>query len=122
MNGGVPTALAVVTATCALANALIVVADLSRARFVLANAAEVGLSPAAIPRLAALKGAGAVGLAVGLAGVAWLGLAAAVGLVLFFTGAVVAHVRAGVLHNIGFPLLYLALAAGALAHFARNVL
>jgi hypothetical protein len=82
----------------------------------------VGLSPAAIPRLAALKGAGAVGLAVGLAGVAWLGPAAAVGLVLFFTGAVVAHVRAGVLHNIGFPLLYLALAAGALAHFARNVL
>jgi hypothetical protein len=112
------TVLAVVTALCIAANAFIVVADLAKARFVLANSAEVGLRPEAIPYLAALKGAGAVGLAIGLVGIPALGLAAGAGLVAFFVGAVVAHLRARVFHNIGFPLCFLALAGGALAHFA----
>ncbi|MGW4497118.1 DoxX family protein [Micromonospora sp. NPDC004336] len=112
------TTLTIVTALCIAANAFIVVADLAKARFVLANSAEVGLRPTAIPYLAALKGAGAVGLAIGLAGIPALGLAAGVGLVAFFVGAVVAHLRARVLHNIGFPLCFLALAVGALTHFA----
>lgn len=122
MSDGAVTALAVATAMCMAANAFIVVADLARARFVVANAAEVGLRPAAIPYLAALKGAGVVGLAAGLAGFPALGLAAAAGLVGFFVVAVTAHVRAGVLRTIGFPLLYLALAVGALAYFTEGVI
>lgn len=109
--------LAAVTGVAVVANAFIVVADLSRARFVLANSAEVGLRPRSLPYLAALKGAGAAGLTVGLAGFAPLGLAAAAGLVLFYLGAVAAHARVSAFHNIAFPLLFLALALGATAYF-----
>lgn len=42
----------------------------------------------------ALKVAGAVGLLLGLLGVRYLGAAAAVGLVLFFLGAIGVHLRA----------------------------
>jgi len=73
------TALAAATVACVAANALIVAADVARAGFVLANSAEVGLRPAALPYLAALKGAGAAGLVAGLVGVTPLGLAAAAG-------------------------------------------
>jgi hypothetical protein len=118
MTGMAQGALAVVTVVCVVANVFIVVADLSRARFVLANSAEVGLRPAALPYLAALKGAGAVGLVAGFAGLPLLGLAAAVGLVAFYLGAVVAHIRTGVLHNIAFPLVFLVLAGGAVSYFA----
>jgi hypothetical protein len=85
---------------------------------VMQNSAEVGVAPGAIPYLAALKGAGAAGLAVGLAGIDVIGLLAGIGLVLFFIGAVAAHVRSRVFHNIGFPLLYLGLSVAALLHFA----
>lgn len=108
------------TVLCIAANAFIVVADLSRTRFVMANSAEVGVGPGCIPYLAALKGAGAVGVTAGLAGIPVVGLAAAVGLVAFFLCAVAAHVRARVFHNIGFPLAYLGLAAAALVHFASG--
>lgn len=52
----------------------------------------VGVPPERIPVLAALEIAGAAGLLVGLA---WapLGIAAAVGVVLYFLGAVIAHLR-----------------------------
>jgi hypothetical protein len=52
----------------------------------------VGLSSSWIPLLGGLKAAGAAGLLVGLAGVRLIGLAVPLGLVLFFIGAVVAHV------------------------------
>jgi hypothetical protein len=110
--------LAVTTVLCVLANVLVVVADYTKATFVLANSAEVGLKPTAVPYLATLKLAGAAGLVTGLAGVPWLGLAAGAGLTLFFVGAVTAHLHARVLHNIAFPGLYLLLAIAATAHFA----
>lgn len=113
--------LAAVTAVCAAANAAVAVADWGHARFVLANSAEVGVAPVLIPYLAALKMAGAVGLLAGFVLTPWLGLAAAVGLVLFFVDAVAVHVRTGVLHNIAFPLTYLGLAVGACAYFAATV-
>ncbi|MEY4173041.1 MAG: hypothetical protein RI900_206 [Actinomycetota bacterium] len=47
-----------------------------------------------LPVLAALEIAGGAGLIVGL-WVGWIGVAAAVGLALYFVGAVVAHLRAG---------------------------
>ncbi|GAB2602764.1 DoxX family protein [Kribbella endophytica] len=118
MSDGGSTVLLTVTVACVVANAFIVAADLARAKFVLANSAEVGLRPEAVPPLAVLKGAGAVGLVAGLAGIRPLGLAAAVGLVLFYLLAVGAHVRASVFHNIAFPLFFLTLALSAVAYFA----
>ncbi|MET8804026.1 DoxX family protein [Streptomyces sp. NPDC004546] len=104
-----------VTCTAVLANAGIAAADLAKAPFVLANSAEVGVPSAWIPALAVLKAAGAAGLLLGLLGARPLGVAAGTGLVLFYVGAVITHVRARVLHNIAFPGVFLALAVGALA-------
>lgn len=121
VNGPAMTAMAAVTAACALANAGIAVADLARAPFVLANSAEVGVAPRWIPYLASLKMAGAVGLLIGLVVTPWLGLAAAGGLTAFFIAAVAVHIRTKVLHNIAFPVAFLLLAAGSLAYFVDAV-
>ncbi|MEA5364961.1 DoxX family protein [Amycolatopsis sp., V23-08] len=104
----------VVTLVTIAANAGIAVADLARARFVLANSAAVDVPPGWVPALGLLKLAGAAGLAAGLAGWTALGTAAAIGLVLFFVGAVGAHVRARALRTIGAPVAYLALAGASL--------
>ncbi len=106
------------TMLCIVANAGVAIADYARAEFVLKNSAEVGVAPAAVPYLASLKLAGALGLTVGLIAVPWLGLAAGIGLVLFFVGAVAVHVRARVFYNIAFPGFYLLLAVAATVHFA----
>lgn len=90
------------------------VADLMKAEFVLGNATTLGLDLRWLPALAWLKLAGAAGIVAGPA-VPALGLAAATGLVLFFTGAVIAHVRAGIWRTMGYPAMFLALAAGTLA-------
>ncbi|MCZ0206459.1 DoxX family protein [Streptomyces achromogenes] len=108
------TAYAITTAITLLANAGIAVADFLGAGFVLANSAEVGVPRTWLPWLATLKAAGAAGLLLGLAGVPFIGVAAATGLVLFFVGAVAAHIRARVYDNIAFPGAYLALAAASL--------
>jgi len=111
--------LAVVLLTAG-ANLAIGVADVARARFVLANSAEVGVPESWLPGLAALKAAGAAGLVVGLAGVPAVGVAAGLGLVLFYVGAIVAHLRERVLHNIAFPGAFLALAAASLLVMATR--
>ncbi|MBC3839422.1 DoxX family protein [Streptacidiphilus sp. 4-A2] len=108
------TAYVVVTVVTIVVNAGIAAADFAKAKFVLANSAEVGVPPSWLARLASLKTAGALGLLLGLVGPRFLGVAAATGLVLFYVGAVVAHVRARVYYNIAFPGLYLALAVGSL--------
>ncbi|MEU5993120.1 DoxX family protein [Spirillospora sp. NPDC047418] len=107
-------AYVVVTSVTVAINAAIVVADLAKAEFVLANSAEVGVPRASLPLLAALKGAGAAGLVLGLLGLDVIGIAAAAGLVAFFVIAVAAHVRARVFYNIAFPGAYLALAIASL--------
>lgn len=109
------TVYVIVTVMTVIANTAISVADFMRAGFVLANSAEVGLPRSWLPWLGALKAAGAAGLLLGLLGVRFIGIAAATGLVLFFIGAVAAHVRARVYHNIAFPGGYLGLATAALA-------
>ncbi len=65
------------------------------------------------PWLAACEIAGAAGLLLGLA---WppLGTAASAGLVLYFVGAVVAHLRVGDFSGIGTPFVPLLLAIGCL--------
>lgn len=103
------------------ANAWAAAGDFAQARFVLATMAEVGVRRSWLAPLGVLKGAGAAGILIGLLGARPLGVAAAVGLVLFFTGALATHVRAGVFHNIAFPGAYfaLAVASAALAAAAR---
>lgn len=103
-----------VAATTALLNAGMAIGGLSKADFVVKNAVEVGVSPSWVPLLGALKGAGALGLALGLIGIPVIGTAAAAGLVVFFIGAVSAHVRARVLYNVAFPGFFLALAVASL--------
>jgi len=104
----------VVTIVTIVANAAIAVADLSKAKFVMANSAEVGVPESWIPLLGTLKAAGAAGLLLGILGVKYLGIAAAIGLVLFFSGALVAHLRARVFHNLHYPVTYWLLAVGSL--------
>ncbi|CAL2059084.1 MULTISPECIES: DoxX family protein [Streptomyces] len=106
------------TVLCVAANAVIAIADYQKARFVSANAALVGVPPTAVPYLATLKLAGALGLTAGLLGTPWLGLAAGAGLTAFFIGAIITHVRARVLHNIAFPGVYLLLAIAATVYFS----
>ncbi|MET7346088.1 DoxX family protein [Streptomyces sp. NPDC005547] len=110
-------ALLVVTLLTSAINVAIAAADLAGARFVLANSAEVGVPRSWLPRLAALKLAGAAGLLVGLSNAALrpVGTAAACGLVLLYLGALAFHLRAHVLHNLAFPGFYLATAVASLA-------
>ncbi|GGW63314.1 hypothetical protein GCM10010350_54860 [Streptomyces galilaeus] len=114
---GTQLALLVVTLLTATVNVGIAAADLVGARFVLANSAEVGVPRSWLPRLAALKLAGAAGLLLGLHDAAPrpLGAAAACGLVLLYLGALAFHLRARVLHNLAFPGFYLATAVASLA-------
>ncbi len=65
------------------------------------------------PPLAALEIAGAVGLVAGI-WLAPLGVAAAIGVVLYFVGAVVAHLRAGDAKGLNAPLPLLLFAVAAL--------
>jgi len=77
----------------------VAIADLSRTRFVLANTDEVGVPRSWLAPLGVLKGAGAAGLLLGRLGLRSLGIAAAIGLVVFFAGALTTHVRARAFHN-----------------------
>ena len=104
----------VLTLATAAVNLWAAVADFLRARFVLANATELDLPLSWLPALGALQAAGAAGLLLGLAGVPLIGTAAAAGLVLFFLGAMGIHVWKRVFHNIAYPAVFLALAAGVL--------
>ncbi|KDN21183.1 DoxX family protein [Amycolatopsis rifamycinica] len=106
-------AIAILTTTIAL-NAAVGLADLLRARFVLANSAAVDVPPGWLPVLGALKLAGAAGLLMGLFGVRALGVAAAIGLVLFFAGAIAVHVRARAFATGAAPLAFLGLAVASL--------
>lgn len=108
-------AYVVVTVATMVVNVWAAVVDFLRARFVLANAADVGVPESWLPMLGALKAAGGAGLLLGLLGVEPIGVAAAAGLVLFFVGAVGAHVRVGAYAKIAFPAGFLALAGGCLA-------
>lgn len=107
------TAYVAVTLAAVAANAFIATADLLRARFVLDNSAAVGLPESWLTPLGLLKAAGAAGLLLGLLGVPLLGPAAAGGLILFFVGAILTHLRARN-YALVFPGAYLVLAAAAL--------
>lgn len=111
---------AVIVAITIAANGAMALADLLGAGFVLANSAEVGVPRTWVSTLGLLKGAGAVGLFVGLVAFPPLGVAAAIGLIAFFVGAVITHIRARVFYNIAFPAAFLVLAVLALGAFAAG--
>lgn len=104
----------VLTLVTAAVNLWAAVADFVRARFVLDNAAELDLPLTWLLPLGVLKALGAMGLLLGLVGVPLIGTAAAVGLVLFFVGAVGIHVWKRIFHNIAYPAVFLALATSVL--------
>ena len=106
-------AFVIVTVVTVALNAIESVANFMKADWVKANSDAVGVPDSGLPFLGFVKGAAAVGLAVGLF---WrpLGIAAAVGLVAFFVCAMVLHVRARVFHNIAGPLLFLGLSVATL--------
>ncbi|MFG3053576.1 DoxX family protein [Kitasatospora sp. NPDC048239] len=85
-----------------------------RAEFVTQPLVEYGVPRSWWTPLALAKLAGAAGLLVGLA-VPAIGVAAAVGLILYFLGAVITNVRARSYKTTPFPLLYLAPVAVTLA-------
>lgn len=87
------------------------IADLAGAKFVLANSEEVRVSPRWVPMLGVAKLAGGIGLLIGLLGGRSVGLLAAIGLVIFFVGAVGRHIQTRVYYNIAFPSTFLLLSA-----------
>jgi hypothetical protein len=89
-------------------------ADFLRAKFVLRNSDELGVPRSWVLPLGLLKLAGAIGLVGGLLNMPLLGIAAAGGLVLFFLGALIVHVRARVFHNIVAPAVFFLAAVASL--------
>ena len=111
-------ATVIVSAFLALAVAASAAGKLSRVPQVVDMLTGLGVPASWRPRLAAAELAGGVGIAVGLA-IAPLGVAAAAGLVCYFLGAVITHLR---VHDrqIAAPIVLAALAAAAANKKARN--
>jgi DoxX-like family len=113
-------ALIIVATLLGIAAAGSAVQKLRRDATVVASMPSVGVGDGQIPVLAVLELLGAAGLLVGI----WfvpLGILAAIGLTLYFLGAVIAHIRAKAPVKEAAPALVLALLAlaTALLEFAR---
>jgi len=107
------TAYVTVTILAAAANIFSATLDFIRYEPILINMARVGVPQSWITILGILKAAGAIGLLIGI----WMpliGTAAAVGLVLFFIGAIITHLRAHD-YSFGLAVAFLLLAVAALA-------
>lgn len=101
------TACVIVTVGAALWVGFSATAVLSRAGWIAKALTDYGVAPSWWPWLGVAKALGAAGLLIGLA-VPVVGSLAAVGLVLYFAGAVVTVVRARFYSHIPYPLVYLA--------------
>lgn len=106
------TAYVVVAVLTGAANGYAATVDFTRPAWLLSNMVEARVPQSWLFSLGALKAAGAIGVLVGI-GVPVLGVAASAGLVLFFVGALVTHVRARY-WAIAPPVAFLLLAAGSL--------
>ncbi len=106
------TAYIVVTVLAAAANAFSATLDFIRFKQILINMARVGVSESSITMLGVLKAAGALGLLVGIR-VPLIGIAAGVGLVLFFVAAIITHLRARD-YSFGLAVVFLLLGVAAL--------
>lgn len=107
------TAYIVIAVVAAAANLWAAAGDFLRTQSTVSNAATVEIPVSWLTPLGVLKAAGAAGLLTGIAAPE-LGVAAAVGLVLFFVCAVFAHLRVQWYSTLPFPSAFLALAVGAL--------
>jgi hypothetical protein len=107
-------AFVLVIGATAVANIAAAIADFLRAPWILDNMTGYGVPRSWLFGLGALKALGGIGLLVGFA-VPLIGTAAALGLVVYFIGAVSAVVRARAYSHIPYPAAFLLLAAGSLA-------
>jgi hypothetical protein len=82
-------------------------ATFTNASWVVDNLAAYGVPRSWWPWLATAKTAGAAGLIVGLA-IPPIGIAATIGIAIYFLAAVVTVIRAGAYSHVPYPLLYLA--------------
>jgi hypothetical protein len=105
-------AYVIVTSLTALANAFSATLDFIRFKQVLTNMAKAGVPESWVYMLGILKTAGVLGLLVGFR-VPMIGTAAAVGLVLFFVGAIITHLRARD-YSFGLAAVFLLLAVASL--------
>lgn len=104
-------AVGILTAT---ANGTAATLDFVRPAWLIETMTRVRVPRRALVPLALLKLAGALGLLIGI-GVPPIGVAAAIGLVLFFIGAITAHIRVRDYASIPFPGMFLLLAVASLA-------
>lgn len=102
----------ILTVLAAAALTFSAAADFVRYKKVMVNMGRAGVPEAWLTRLGLAKAADAVGLVVGIV-IPPIGTAAAIGVILFFVGAIITHVRAR-WFSFGFPATYLLLAVGAL--------
>jgi hypothetical protein len=108
------TAYVIVTLIAAAANIYAATNDFTRVDMVVDNMSRLGVPESQMIPLGALKAAGAAGLLVGI-GVPVLGIAASVGLILFFVGAIATAIRAHWYAHIPYPATFLLLAVASLA-------
>ncbi len=113
------TAYIVVTVLAALANAFSATLDFIRYKQILVNMAKVGVSESWLTTLGILKAAGALGLLVGIR-VPLIGIAAAIGLVLFFIAAIITHLR-GRDYSFALAIVFLLLVLAALVLRAASL-
>ncbi len=88
------TAYVVATLLAIAANTFSGVAALVHFKPIIPGMVKAGVPESWLTTLGTLKTAGALGLLLGLIGMPLIGTAAAIGLVLFFVGAIVTHLRA----------------------------
>ena len=105
------TAYLVVTILAAAANIFSAMCDFVRYEKVSVAMAKAGVPESWMTTLGVLKAAGALGLLVGI-GVPVIGIAAAVGLILFFVGAIITHLRGGD-YSLGPAMAFFLLAVAA---------
>ena len=107
------TAYVVITLVAIAASAFVATANFMRLEFVLTTADRVRVPRSWMTSLGLLNAAAALGLLVGLIGVPPVGTAAAIGLVLYFVGAIITHLHARD-YSLGPPAAFLLLAVAAL--------
>jgi hypothetical protein len=103
----------IVTVIAAALNVYAAYVDFVRAEWVLANMTRYGIPHSWLYSLGAFKAAGAAGLLIGI-GAPPIGVAASLGLVMYFIGAIVTVVRAGLSSHLRYPAPFLLFAMASL--------
>lgn len=113
------TAKLIVLIVTAAANIYAASNDFFRPAWILENMKRLGINLRWLPALGVAKALGALGLLAGIV-YPWVGVAAAVGLVLFFVAAILCAVRVRWYAHVPFPLAWLAFVVAALVLQLRS--